>query len=108
MEHSFILNQLEKLMLKPIQSISFQIPHWFDFKDVHIRINFKAIEEKKLSLNQTLQAITQQLRMLQKITISNLLNHRSGIHNFTSDGIPSIQYHPTIRISNLLLWQKLK
>jgi hypothetical protein len=22
------------------------IPHWFDFKDVHIRINFKAIEEK--------------------------------------------------------------
>jgi hypothetical protein len=48
MEHSFILNQLEKLMLKPIQK-HLQPNNWFDFKDVHIRINFKAIEEEKLS-----------------------------------------------------------
>ncbi|WP_413998412.1 serine hydrolase domain-containing protein [Flavobacterium sp. W1B] len=46
---------------------------------------FKAIEEKKLSLNQTIESYFPAIENANKITIGNLLNHRSGIHNFTSD-----------------------
>ena len=45
----------------------------------------KSIEENKLSLNQTLDKYFPQIENSKKITIENLLNHRSGIHNFTSD-----------------------
>nr|WP_315159127.1 serine hydrolase domain-containing protein [uncultured Flavobacterium sp.] len=45
---------------------------------------FKAIEEEKLSLNQTIDIYFPQIENSKKITIGNLLNHRSGIHNFTS------------------------
>lgn len=45
---------------------------------------FKAIEEKKLSLNQTIEGYFPAIENASKITISNLLNHRSGIFNFTS------------------------
>ncbi|WP_035663568.1 serine hydrolase domain-containing protein [Flavobacterium sp. ACAM 123] len=45
---------------------------------------FKAIEEKKLSLNQTIESYFPTIENASKITISNLLNHRSGIYNFTS------------------------
>lgn len=46
---------------------------------------FKAIEQKKLSLETTLDKYFPTLKNANKITISNLLNHRSGIHSFTSD-----------------------
>jgi CubicO group peptidase (beta-lactamase class C family) len=46
---------------------------------------FKAIEEKKLSLNQTIAIYFPTIENATKITIGNLLNHRSGIHNFTND-----------------------
>ena len=46
---------------------------------------FKAIEEKKLDLNQTIDSYFPSIENAKKITISNLLNHRSGIHNFTND-----------------------
>ena len=46
---------------------------------------FKAIEENKLSLNQTIDKYFPTIENAKTITISNLLNHRSGIHNFTSD-----------------------
>ncbi|MDX6181584.1 serine hydrolase domain-containing protein [Flavobacterium sp. Fl-77] len=46
---------------------------------------FKAIEEKKLNLNQTIDKYFPTVKNSNKITISNLLNHRSGIYNFTSD-----------------------
>lgn len=55
---------------------------------------FKAIEEKKLSLNQILASYYPTIENASKITISNLLNHRSGIHNFTSDA-EYLQYHTT-------------
>ena len=55
---------------------------------------FKAIEEKKLSLNQTLASYYPTIENASKITISNLLNHRSGIHNFTSDA-EYLQYNTT-------------
>lgn len=46
---------------------------------------FKAIEDNKLSLNLTLDDFFPSIINANKITINNLLNHRSGIHNFTND-----------------------
>lgn len=46
---------------------------------------FKAIEEKRLSMNQTIELYFPTVANAKKITIGNLLNHRSGIHNFTND-----------------------
>jgi D-alanyl-D-alanine carboxypeptidase len=43
------------------------------------------IEEKKLSLTTTLDKYFPSVPNAKSITISNLLNHRSGIHNFTND-----------------------
>lgn len=45
----------------------------------------KAVEDGKLSLNQTLNKFFPKIENSEKITIQNLLNHRSGIHNFTAD-----------------------
>ncbi|HKX85308.1 MAG TPA: serine hydrolase domain-containing protein [Flavobacterium sp.] len=45
----------------------------------------KATEENKLSLNQTIDKFFPEIANANKITITNLLSHRSGIHNFTSD-----------------------
>jgi D-alanyl-D-alanine carboxypeptidase len=46
---------------------------------------FKALEEKKINLNQTIDKYFPTVKNASKITISNLLNHRSGIHDFTND-----------------------
>lgn len=46
---------------------------------------FKAIEDNKLKLNQTLDQFFPTVKNASKIKIENLLNHRSGIHNFTDD-----------------------
>lgn len=46
---------------------------------------FKAIEEKKLSLDQTIDHFFPSIPNGAKITIRHLLNHRSGIHSFTDD-----------------------
>lgn len=46
---------------------------------------FKAVEEKKIALNQTIEIYFPTIENATKITIGNLLNHRSGIHNFTND-----------------------
>lgn len=45
----------------------------------------KAVEENKLNLNQTIDIYFPTIENAKKITIENLLNHRSGIHNFTND-----------------------
>jgi D-alanyl-D-alanine carboxypeptidase len=47
----------------------------------------KAVENKKITLNQTLDKYFPQIENADKITIENLLNHRSGIHNFTNDSM---------------------
>lgn len=44
---------------------------------------FQLIEEKKLSLDTRLAQFFPEIPNADRITISNLLNHRSGIHNFT-------------------------
>lgn len=46
---------------------------------------FKAVEEGKINLNQTIEKYFPTIINSSKITIGNLLNHRSGIHNFTND-----------------------
>jgi len=46
---------------------------------------FKAIEEKKLSLDDKLEKFFPTVPNASKITIANLLGHTSGIHNFTND-----------------------
>lgn len=46
---------------------------------------FQLIEENKLQLSTTLDRFFTQIPNAEKITIGNLLNHRSGIHNFTMD-----------------------
>lgn len=45
----------------------------------------KAVEEKKLNLTQTIKNIFPSIPNADKITIENLLNHRSGIHDFTDE-----------------------
>lgn len=45
---------------------------------------FKAIEEKKLMLTQTIETFFPTIENANKITIGYLLNHRSGIQNFTN------------------------
>lgn len=45
----------------------------------------KAVEEKRLDLNQTIAKWFPSIKNSEKITVNNLLNHRSGIHNFTDD-----------------------
>ncbi len=46
---------------------------------------FQLIEEGKIKLTTTLDNYFPALPNAKQITISNLLNHRSGLHNFTND-----------------------
>ena len=46
---------------------------------------FKAIEENKLTLNQTINKFFPKIENVNKITITHLLYHRSGIRSFTDD-----------------------
>jgi len=46
---------------------------------------FQLVEEEKLTLATTLDKFFPEIPNAKLITISNLLNHRSGIHNFTND-----------------------
>lgn len=45
----------------------------------------KAVEEKKIDLNQTIDKWFPTITHAEKITVKDLLSHRSGIHNFTDD-----------------------
>ena len=46
---------------------------------------FKAIEKGIIDLNQTIDKFFPNIQNADKITVSHLLYHRSGIHNFTND-----------------------
>jgi len=54
---------------------------------------FKAIEEGKTSLNQTIDDYFPEIKNARSITISHLLNHRSGIHNFTDNKDEYLAYY---------------
>lgn len=45
----------------------------------------KAVEQKKLNTNQTIDKWFPTIKNTKKITVNHLLSHRSGIHNFTDD-----------------------
>ena len=45
----------------------------------------KAIENKKLELNQTIDKWFPTIKNSEKISVKQLLNHRSGIYNFTDN-----------------------
>ncbi|MCZ2357337.1 MAG: beta-lactamase family protein [Bacteroidia bacterium] len=45
----------------------------------------KAVEQKKLDLNQTIDKWFPTIKNAKEITVKHLLSHRSGIHNFTDD-----------------------
>ena len=45
----------------------------------------KAVEQKKLNTNQTIDKWFPTIKNAKKITVYHLLSHRSGIHNFTDD-----------------------
>src|SRR5690606_20749969 len=45
----------------------------------------KAVEDKNLDLNQTINKWFPTIPNAEKITVKQLLSHRSGIHNFTND-----------------------
>ncbi len=45
----------------------------------------KAVEGKKLKLDQTIDKWFPTIKNAKKITVRHLLSHRSGIHNFTND-----------------------
>ncbi|RKE92278.1 serine hydrolase domain-containing protein [Ichthyenterobacterium magnum] len=54
----------------------------------------KAVEDDVLSLNQTIDAFFSKIKNADKITVENLLNHSSGIHNFTTEK-NYVQYYMT-------------
>lgn len=54
---------------------------------------FKAIEENKLSLTETIDSFFPEIRNANKITIKYLLQHRSGIHSFTDEREKYLSYH---------------
>ena len=45
----------------------------------------KAVEEQKLDLDQTIDTYFPSIKNADKITVENLLNHSSGIHDFTRE-----------------------
>ncbi len=45
----------------------------------------KAVEEKKLKLDKSIKKYFPKIKFVEDITIDHLLNHRSGIHSFTSN-----------------------
>lgn len=63
---------------------------------------FKAIEENKISLNETIEKYFPNIKNANKITVANLLQHRSGIHNFTKDE-KLFKYRTQFKSSNDLL-----
>ena len=53
-------------------------------KTITATLILKAVEEGKINLDQTINAFFPTINHAEKITITHLLNHHSGIHNFTN------------------------
>ena len=59
---------------------------------------FQLVEEKKLKLTDTLDRFSPQIPNAGKITIAQILAHRSGIHDFTEDrDFQSLRLNPATR-----------
>ena len=67
------------------------------------------VEEGKLTLETNLADYFPQIPNAKKITIEQLLNHHSGVHNFTDDSTYLVYYtHPQSRIQMLGLFEQQK
>jgi CubicO group peptidase (beta-lactamase class C family) len=64
---------------------------------------FKAIENGKIKLDETIDAYFPEIENADKITISNLLNHRSGIHSFTDSKEEFLSYHTQAKTEREML-----
>ncbi|MBT2622744.1 serine hydrolase domain-containing protein [Chryseobacterium sp. ISL-6] len=62
----------------------------------------KAVESKKLTLDTRLSQFFPQIKNAEKIKIEYLLDHRSGIHNFTDDGLYMTYYLQPISQEKLI------
>ncbi len=65
-------------------------------------IIFQLIDENKLSLDVTIDKYFPALPNAGKITVANLLNHRSGLHSFTDDSLYYSYYEKPISQKALL------
>jgi CubicO group peptidase (beta-lactamase class C family) len=63
---------------------------------------FQAIEENKISLKQNINHFFPKITNAKEITIGNLLNHHSGIHNYTND-TSYLNYFTTIKSQKEML-----
>ena len=63
---------------------------------------FQAIEENKLSLKQNINRFFPKITSAKEISIGNLLNHRSGIHNYTND-TSYFNYYTTLKSQKEML-----
>lgn len=63
---------------------------------------FQAIEENKLSLKQNINRFFPKITGAKEISIGNLLNHRSGIHNYTND-TSYFNYYTTLKSQKEML-----
>ncbi|ASK30199.1 D-alanyl-D-alanine carboxypeptidase [Chryseobacterium sp. T16E-39] len=62
----------------------------------------KAVEEKKVTLDTNLSQFFPQIKNAEKIKIEYLLNHRSGIHNFTDDDLYATYYQQAVSEEKLI------
>jgi CubicO group peptidase (beta-lactamase class C family) len=70
---------------------------------------FQLVEEGKIKLTNTLDTYFPTIPNAKKITISNLLNHRSGIHNFTDDpSYTALMTQPKTQSEMLAIFSKNK
>jgi len=54
-------------------------------KTITATLVLKAVEEGRLELSRTVEGFFPSIKGADKITVAHLLNHHSGIHNFTGD-----------------------
>ncbi|MGM9507390.1 serine hydrolase domain-containing protein [Larkinella sp. GY13] len=64
---------------------------------------FQLIDEGKIDMNQKLAEYFPELPNAKKITISNLLNHRSGLHNYTADDTRYPQWMDKVKTQREML-----
>jgi len=64
---------------------------------------FKAIEDGLITLDKTIDTYFPEIKNASSITISHLLNHRSGIHSFTDSKEEFLSYHTQPKTENEML-----
>jgi len=67
----------------------------------------KLEKERKLSVKDKLSKYFPEYRYADKITIENLLNHVSGVYNYTNNG-DFMQNHVTENLSQAAFWNMIK